>query len=256
MPSTEAAAPVIGSPRRRQALVGGALGRLGESVLAAVLSDPRYQRTTVLTQGPMPATLSGLSALPIDQFLVAPSMSSGPVMQDSDRTILDVYLCANDLDDPMARTPNGRDNIYAPLPDPATILSVATAAEAAGADRLILIAPLAAWQQISMAGRMLPEALEMSLAGLRIPAIVILRPVTDQASRASNRAETRMQRFARFYLSQLRFMLPAATRSLRSAEIARAALAAMARARPGLTVHTAESLQALLAPNVGPGNAG
>ena len=253
MPSTEAAAPVIGSPRRRQALVGGALGRLGESVLAAVLSDPRYQRTTVLTQGPMPATLSGLSALPIDQFLVAPSMSSGPVMQDSDRTILDVYLCANDLDDPMARTPNGRDNIYAPLPDPATILSVATAAEAAGADRLILIAPLAAWQQISMAGRMLPE---MSLAGLRIPAIVILRPVTDQASRASNRAETRMQRFARFYLSQLRFMLPAATRSLRSAEIARAALAAMARARPGLTVHTAESLQALLAPNVGPGNAG
>ena len=46
-----------------------------------------------------------------------------------------------------------------------------------------------------------------------------------------------MQRFVHFYLSQLRFMLPAAAHSMRSVDIARVALGVMAETdSPGLRI--------------------
>ena len=108
----------------------------------------------------------------------------------------------------------------------------------------MLIAPLLAWQQVSAAGRMLPEAMEMELARLPIPAIVIMRPTTERQGGAADPGSSRMQRFARFYLSQLRFMLPAATQSLRSVDIARAALSVMAETgAPGLTVVSLDEIR-------------
>jgi hypothetical protein len=78
--------------------------------------------------------------------------------------------------------------------------------------------------------------MEMELARLPIPTIVILRP-TAERQRAAPVGASRLQRFARFYLSQLRFILPAVTHSLRSIDIARAALSVIAEAEdPGLTV--------------------
>jgi hypothetical protein len=111
------------------------------------------------------------------------------------------------------------------------------------ARRLLLVAPLLAWQHVSAAGRMLPEAMEMELARLPIPTITILRPTTERQGSAAV-AGSRLQRFARFYLAQLRFMLPAVTQTLRAVDIARAALSLMAQAdKPGLTVVSLEEIR-------------
>jgi hypothetical protein len=83
----------------------------------------------------------------------------------------------------------------------------------------------------------------MELARLPIPTIVIMRPATERAAGVAI-GGSRLQRFARFYLSQLRFMLPAVTQTLRSTDIARAALAIAAEAQQaGLIVVPLEEIR-------------
>ena len=154
---------------------------------------------------------------------------------------LDVFACWTDPDDPLGRTPNRRDAAYAAIVDAGALRRVAAAATARGARRLLVLAPLAAWQQVSAAERMLPQAMELELAALRIPTVIIMRPTTERGAAAGG---SRMQRLVRFYLSQLRFMLPSSTHALRSIEIARAALAVMAEAdAAGLRVVTLDEIR-------------
>jgi hypothetical protein len=168
---------------------------------------------------------------------VKPSSSGHPASE------LDVFVCWGDAKDPLGRLQNRRDAIYAGITDAAALRAFASVAASMHARRLLLLAPLLAWQQVSAAGRMLPEAMEMELARLRIPTILILRP-TAERQHAAGAGSSRLQRFARFYLSQLRFMLPAVTHSLRSSDIARAALSVMATAdRHGLTVVPLEQIR-------------
>lgn len=177
--------------------------------------------------------MRGLAGVTLDQ-LVAPDASPSP-------DELDVFACWTDPDDPLGRSPNRRDAAYAAITAPETLRRLGTAAADQGARRLLVVAPLAAWQQVSAAGRMLPQAMELELAALRIPTVVIMRPTTEQGSTQHG---TRMQRLVRFYLSQLRFMLPATTHALRSTEIAQAALGVMAEAQaPGLRVVTLDEIR-------------
>ncbi|MGE0798321.1 MAG: hypothetical protein AB7G13_01625 [Lautropia sp.] len=227
---------------RRHALIAGAAGRLGEALLAQLLVTLRYDGITVLTNGPLASTVRGLRPLAQAAFLANPGLANPGLAEASPAVELDVYLCTADGDDPLARAPNRRDAIYAPLADLPTVRALAGAAAAAGARRLLLIAPLAAWRQTSAASRMLPQALELELARLAVPTVVVLRPVTERAVELNTAAESatvesRLQRFARFYLSQLRFMLPSAGKALRAVDIARIAIGIMAESdRPGLAV--------------------
>jgi hypothetical protein len=223
------------------ALVAGAAGRLGEAVLAEVLAAPRYRHTTVLTTAPLGSTLAGLEGLSLEQLqdlaTAVHSRSSPPPPE------LDVFVIWSDADDPFGRAHNRRDAVYATIQDAAQLRAVAAAACGLHARRLLLVAPLLAWQQVSAASRMLPEAMEMELARLPIPTIVIMRPTRESAGRIAP-GGSRLQRFARFYLSQLRFMLPSVTQTLRSGEIARAAVSLMAQAQqPGLAVVTLEEIR-------------
>ncbi len=156
---------------------------------------------------------------------------------------LDVFVIWSAAADPFGRAHNRRDAVYAAIQDAAELRTVAAAACGLRARRLLLVAPLLAWQQVSAASRMLPEAMEMELARLPIPTIVIMRPTSDSAGRTAA-GGSRLQRFARFYLSQLRFMLPSATQTLRSSEIARAAVSLAADAQaPGLAVVALEEIR-------------
>ena len=227
--------------------MAGAAGRLGEALLSEVVASPRYSAVTVLTNGPLSSTIRGLSGvtlaeLEIAQLNLAQSQGSPQARSDSASSLdaappeLDVFVCWSDAEDPYARAGNGRDAIYADIGGKRELRTFITAAAGLRARRLLLLAPLIAWHQVSAASRMLPEAMEMELARLPIPSIVVMRPTTENQSPTPAGA-SRLQRFARFYLSQLRFMLPALTHSLRSGDIARAALALMAEAdAPGLTV--------------------
>jgi hypothetical protein len=214
--------------------VAGAAGRLGEALLSEVVSSPRYRDVTVLTEGPLGSTVGGLKGASLGQLQVVASDSAPE---------LDVFVCWGDAEDPLGRSQNRRDAVYAEITDADGLRAVAAVASALRARRLLLLAPLLAWQQVSAAARMLPEAMEMELAQLPIPTIVILRPTTERQP-AAPAGYSRLQRFARFYLSQLRFMLPAVTHSLRSTDIARAALSVMAGAdMPGLTVVPLEQIR-------------
>jgi len=216
--------------------VAGAAGRLGEALLSEVVSSPRYRGVTVLTGGRLASTVSGLEGVSLADLQATAS-------HDDAAPELDVFVCWGDVNDPLGRSHNRRDAIYAEVSDAAALRAIAAAACRLGARRLLLLAPLLAWQQVSAAGRMLPEAMEMELARLPIPTIVIVRPTTE-LQRAAPAGASRMQRFARFYLSQLRFMLPAVTHSLRSTDIARAALSIMADAnRPGLAVASLDDIR-------------
>jgi hypothetical protein len=222
---------------RRRALVAGAAGRLGEALLAQVVASPRYGAVTVLTEGPLTSTVRGLAGASLAQLLQAAAEQPQP-----DAGELDVFACWGDAEDPFGHAANRRDAVYASIIGTDALRSVAAAAAALHTRRLLVLAPLVAWQQISAASRMLPQALEMELARLSIPSVIILRPTAEQQSVAAG--GTRMQRFVRFYLSQLRFMLPAASHSMRSDDIARAALAVMAESdAPGLHVVPLETIR-------------
>jgi hypothetical protein len=185
-----------------------------------------------VTERPLFSTVRGLRGATLQE------LATGlPACPDE----LDVFACWSDPADPFGRSPNRRDAAYAAITAPDQLRAVAAAAAALGARRFLLLAPLAAWHQVSAAGRMLPEAMELELAALRVPSIVIMRPTAERLPPADG---TRVQRFVRFYLSQLRFMLPASTHALRSLDIARAALAVAAEAdRPGLRVVSLDQIR-------------
>jgi len=190
---------------------------------------------TVLTTAPLGSSVAGLKGVSLEQLQHPGVASTGAE--------LDVFVCWGDATDPFGRAHNRRDAVYAEIQTTDQLRAVAAAAAAWRARRLLLVAPLLAWQQVSAAARMLPEAMEMELARLRIPAIIIMRPTTERQGEAVP-GGSRLQRFARFYLSQLRFMLPAATQTLRSTDIARAALSLMTAAdAPGLTVVPLEEIR-------------
>ena len=234
-----------GQALRRNALVAGAAGRLGEAVLSEVLAAPRYRHTTVLTTGPLGSTHAGLEGMPFEQLraLAATEPPATDASGVASRPELDVVVIWGDAADPFGRSHNRRDAVYAVIQDTQELRAVAAAACHLRARRLLLVAPLLAWQQVSAAGRMLPEAMEMELARLPIPTIIIMRPTSETVGRAVS-GGNRLQRFARFYLSQLRFMLPAVTQTLRSTEIARAAVSLLADAQaPGLAVVALEEIR-------------
>ena len=250
-------------PGRRTALVAGAVGRLGEALLSAVVSSPRYETVRVLIDRPLASTVAGLAGITLESIADpgyawtgaprkgAPGSARAGDSRAAGTGELDVFACWTDPADPLARTPNGRDAAYTAITDPAALRRLASAATARGARRLLILAPLAAWQQVSAAERMLPQAMELELAALAVPTVIVMRPTTERGPSASG---TRMQRLVRFYLSQLRFMLPSSTHALRSIEIARAALALMAEAdAPGLRVVTLDEIrQHALQRNPGP----
>jgi hypothetical protein len=228
-------------------VVAGAAGRLGEAILAAVLSSSRYRTVSVVTTAPLGSTIAGLKGLSLQELQDAASRHQAAARQGPGAAYrspeLDIFICWGDATDPFGRAYNRRDAVYAEIRSVEQLRQVATAAAGLQARRLLLVAPLLAWHQVSAAGRMLPEAMEMELARLPIPTIVIMRPTSERAAGAAT-GGSRLERFARFYLSQLRFMLPAVTQTLRSTEIARAALSVVAEAeKPGLIMVPLEEIR-------------
>ena len=230
---------------RRIAWIAGATGRLGDALVEQVLASGRYHRVSVLAPHTMATTVSGFEAVALPalrQRLVErqalglrpadPAPPAPPAHCD------DVYLLL-DPDAPRAREASARmvpgsrtkTPAFEPLTDSESALALATLALDAGARRLLLLAPLQSWHQLSRATRALPDALELKLAALRIPLVIIMKPTGEPApdeppaERAS--LHHRLQRFSRFYLRQLRFMLPTSSVVIRSVDLARIAVELM-----------------------------
>lgn len=244
-------------PDRRIAWIAGATGRLGDALVEQILASGRYGRVTVLASRSMATTVNGFEAVDIatlqarlDERDAAPSLYdslTGPARCDDCFLLLDpdahLALAAS------ARAHPGRRSTlpaFTPLTDSDTTLALASLAARAGAGRLLLLAPLQAWHQLSSATRLLPDGLELELARSTIPLVVIMKPTGEPAlddreeagalasaeapqpptppGRWSQRVHLRLRRFSRFYLRQLRFMLPTSNVVIRSVDLARIAV--------------------------------
>lgn len=209
------------SGAQRIALVAGATGRLGEALLNEVLARGEYARVLALAEAPMSLGVRRLELATLEAL---------------DR-VDDVFIAPGDDHEPSARSYYGRDAPFT-LVDDALSVRIARRAAQAGACRLLLVSPTAAWQQISRLNHGLTSDAEREIAALPIERIVVLRPTRNARSGGG----TLVQRFVHAYLSVQLLMLPRSVPFVTSAHLSRVAVAAIDGAAPGISVIGAERI--------------
>lgn len=213
------------STSSRTALLVGARGRLGEALLNELLAHPGYARVHVAAAAPIEGSIARLSAVPPQAWPAAD----------------DAFVCLQQPGEPFGRSYYGRDDVFEPA-DEQSLPDIGGRLARAGIRRVALVAPLAAFQQMSGAARTLAGETEWALVGLPLDTLVVLRPAREAAAPPTG---SRLQRFVRFYLGQLRYMLPRGYEPIASDALARATVRAMREAGAGLTVLGADRVRLL-----------
>jgi len=205
----------------RAALALGMIGALGEEVLAQLLASPAYHRVHVGVTQPINSATARFVAWIVGQ--------GTPVVDDA-------YVCVAD------------ETTVIPAASPIRafteeeVLDAARAARAAGARRLVVIAPLAALLQMNEAVRTLAGAHEVELIELGFEQLIIVRPTArDLADGTGMRG---LVQAAGRALADI--MLPTYARALAPQTAARAILEAVLAAPAGLSVLGAKDLLAII----------
>ena len=210
----------------RRVLVAGAVGRLGEAVLTALLGRGAHAQVLAHAEQPIAIGVRGLA------------LAVGDAWPAIDEAVL--VVTEHDEDGRPQRSFLGRDVAFAALPA-AALPAAARRAVQAGARRLVVVHPLPAWQQLSAFHRGLVGEAELAFAALPVQALVVMRPV----ARGGAAGGGWLQRFVRAYLSVQLLMLPRSLPALTSESVARAAVRQLAEAPDGVTVIGAEAIAAL-----------
>lgn len=179
---------------------------MGSAVLAEALVAGRFCSVQALVAGPMNSTLPHLQALPQTRLQVQPAVALG---LDSAIVIFERERHSNRRDDAFTRA------------EPAALPALARQLLACGVRRLVVVVP--------HAPALLPHALKAGLASLDEAAIaalgfehcVFVRSAQDGPAQRGGHA---VQRFAHWWLSQLRWMIPQREQPLRSVVLARLAV--------------------------------
>ena len=192
-----AAPPLL---RRQTALVVGAGGTLGSALLAEALVGGRFQRVAALVAGPLSSAMRGFDALP------------AAALDDPRPLAAELAFIVFE----RARHSNRRDEAFV-QPDPAELPDLAQRLHARGVRRLLVVLP--------HAPALLPSALKAGFASLAEGAVAALgfeQLVFVRAAQAGGGAAqgTGLERFARWWLSQLRWMVPAQEQPLRAVRLA------------------------------------
>jgi hypothetical protein len=186
----------------QRALLLGAGGTLGAALLAEALVAGRFQQVSALVDGPLTSAMRGFTALHVDAL-------QGPLAFDVAFIVFERW-----------RHANGRDEAFF-QPDPTQLLPLAQALHASGVRRLLVVVP--------HAPALLPQALKAGLATLDEGAVAALGFDQLLFLRAAQAAATaaggsRMQRFARWWLSQLQWMVPQREQPVRAVKLAELAV--------------------------------
>jgi hypothetical protein len=213
------------------ALVVGGGGALGSAVLAEALVAGRFQRVAAVVTGPLASAVRGFDPLPMERLGQGTAPDTAFIVYERERHS------------------NGRDDAFL-QPDPADLLPLAQRLHAAGVRRLLVVVPHAA--------ALLPKALEHGFASHDEGAVAALdfeQLVFVRAAQTAGRAAQGhvAQRFATWWLAQLRWMIPQAEQPVRAVRLAQLVvqLARLLPAAPRGTHVVAPSLlsQAAQAPN-------
>jgi len=205
--------------------VAGAVGRVGEALLNRVLASGDYAQVVALAEAPMALGVRGLALAAADAL---------PALDDA-------FVVLSDPGEPGSRSYYGRDAPFVQA-HRENCLEIAHRAVAAGAQRLLMIVPTPAWQQVGHFHRGLGNPTELAISQLPLAALVILRPAIESARPAGNL----VARIAAVYVSLQMLMLPRSIEVLTSEKLARCALAAMRGARGGVQVIGADKMSSLL----------
>jgi uncharacterized protein YbjT (DUF2867 family) len=205
-----------GQPRRL--LIAGAVGRLGDALLAEALSRGGYDEVVALAEGD--ATMSfGVRGLVLSPLAMLPPLDSVCIAQTIDPQA------------PDARSFHGRDAPFAMVTRD-SMLRIAEVACAAGARRLALVDPLPLWQQLSPLHLGLSNETELQIAGLPFDGVTVLRPLAQGGPAVGSW----LQRIAHVYLSLQFLMVPTSMPTLTSAQVARVAIDALRTDESGIRV--------------------
>lgn len=196
--AAEPAAPAL--VQRQSILVVGGGGALGSAVLAEALVAGRFQRVTAVVDGPLASAVRGFDTVlrdALDTASTAPSDIACLVFE-------------------RERHSNGRDDAFH-RPDPADLLPLARVLHRAGVRRLIVVVP--------HAPALLPQALmagfadhdEAAVGALGFEHLVFVRAAQHAAAGPGGHA---LQRFAAWWLSQLRWMVPQREQPVRATTLA------------------------------------
>lgn len=212
--------PPTHAPAARRALVVGAAGALGTSVLEQLLASHRFERVGALVDQPIRAALRGFE--PVDDAAAALHAFGA-----------DTALVVFD----RARQAFGREQAFV-RPDPRALPALAERLHAAGVCTLVVVVP----HQPSL----LPMALQLGLASLDEAAVAALgfeHLVFMRMAQAGDGSGSEVlgapQRLARWMLSQLHWMVPAREQPVRADTVARVASAlalGLPRFAPGTRV--------------------
>jgi hypothetical protein len=203
--------------------IAGAVGRLGEAFVNAALARADVGQVDVLVSQPFSQSPPKLRGLDEGLWLSEPGC--------------DALILLPLLDhDGLTRLGNARDAVYSSL-EPAVMRRL-LGANAQGLSRVLLIHPLAAWQQIGAFQQGLAGPIEEQVAGSGADSVTIVRPVLS----ANTPGGSWLQRIVNGYLSLQLLMMPRSLPSLTSAQIASLALNHLAQAGPGVQVIGAADL--------------
>jgi len=209
-------------PPRREALVAGSVGKLGEELLNQLLASPRLTRVHAITRWDIEASTDKLEthAIAGDRL---PADATALALPPHD----EFYCCVSD-----ERSFYGRDAIYHRVA-PEDVLPLARAAVAQGARRAAVLLPMDSLRQMSHLGDYLAHEREVELTQLGFETVVIVRPVQQaQAARGGF-----LSRVADSLIGVLAgYMTPGKYRARRVVVVAKAAIDAVDGGGPGIHI--------------------
>lgn len=206
----------------RTALALGMAGALGEAVLAELVSRSLYARVFVGVTQPLGSSAGRFVPWVIGQ--------GTPIVDEA-------YVC---LTGPETFVPKATPMRLFGADD---LITAAQIAREAGAQRLVVVSPLAALLQMSGVAGTVSSEQEMALVGMGFTSVVVIRP-TAQDTEAAGGLLARLARTARRAIADI--VLPEYTKVLTAPTAARAIVEMAQAAGGGVTVVGARELLAWL----------
>jgi len=246
LPAPAPAMPAAQPAPAQRLLVVGAGGKLGAAVLEQALAAGRFAAVQALVAEPLTLAVAGLQALQAADIesAASPGAQAPACGSEGALKIADTGVIVFE----RQRHSNGRDAAFV-QPQPEALVALAHGLRLAGMLRLLVVLP--------HSPALLPHALahglasldEAAVAALGFEQLVFFRAAQHGSALASAGA---MQRLAGWWLSQLRWMVPAQDQPLRADSLA-ACVVQLARCLPTASQGTRVLAPSTLWPMTRPG---
>ena len=222
----EASARAAPEELRRHALIIGACGPTGETLLNELLGGGAYDRVTAVTRLPLPTSTRKL----LPHLHAAPDLRGLAGLPAAD----DAYLVIGEQ-----YSFYRRDQAFHAMPFDA-LLQTARAVRAGGTRRLAVVAPVAIYSHSSAFRRSLMNTTEYDLFALDFETLALVRPAAPEKFM---RHRNWGKRLASFLLRQVHGLMPEAYHPPTSKEIAAVAARVLHGAQRGVVIVDADQVR-------------